>query len=100
MLSKEGEIVVFVDGKFFGSYPSEKIAKQVISDLKRFPSPVIKPKKTNTVDDKRRRLEKQGWKFQFVHSSATSHLKTAPVIASKGSRKIRGTSMTDILKKI
>lgn len=47
-----------------------------------------------------RNLEKKGWKFKFIHSSATSHLKKAPVIATKGSKTIKGSSLSNVFKKI
>jgi riboflavin synthase alpha subunit len=53
-----------------------------------------------TVRELQKRYEKNGWKFTFVHSSATSHLKKAPVIATKGSRTVKGTSLTDVFKKL
>jgi len=48
----------------------------------------------------KRSLEKKGWSFKFIHSSSTSHLKKAPVIAEKGSRTVKGTSLSDVFKKI
>jgi hypothetical protein len=52
------------------------------------------------VDLIQKRFERKGWKFQFVHSTATQHLSKAPVIASKGNTVIRGTSLTNVFKKI
>lgn len=53
-----------------------------------------------TVDEIKKKYEKIGWKFVFVHSAATQHLRKAPVIATKGSRKVKGTSLSNIFKKL
>lgn len=53
-----------------------------------------------TNDVLQKRLEKKGWKFQFVHSTATQHLQYAPVIARKGNIYFRGTSFSDVCKQI
>jgi hypothetical protein len=52
-----------------------------------------------TNDEKQSKAEKKGYKFQFVHSSATQHLRTAPVILSKNGRHIgKYTCLTNALK--
>lgn len=53
-----------------------------------------------TVRELQKRYENKGWKFTFIYSSATLHLKKAPVIVTKGNIRIKGTSLTDIFKKL
>jgi hypothetical protein len=53
-----------------------------------------------TIREIEKRWEKKGWKFKSVHSSATAHLRKSPVIATKGSRTVRGTSFTDVFAQL
>lgn len=61
---------------------------------------MFKLKNMATVRELQKRYENKGWKFTFVYSSATLHLKKAPVIVTKGNIRIKGTSLTDIFKKL
>ena len=52
------------------------------------------------VSELQNRYEKKGWKFQFMWSSATAHLKKCPIIATNGRLEVRGTSLSNVFSQI